>query len=64
MARLYGRCLEPDPASRKEQWRADLKKIRAAGFNTVRCWIDWASTEPREGQYHFETLDVLTDRLQ
>ncbi len=53
--------LEPDPASRKELWRADLKKIKAAGFNTVRCWIDWASAEPKEGQYHFETLDVLSD---
>jgi len=53
--------LEADPQSRKEAWRADLRQIKAAGFNTVRCWIDWASAEPSEGEYHFETLDVLTD---
>lgn len=53
--------LEPDPLSRKEAWRADMKKIKAVGFNTVRPWIDWASAEPKEGDYHFETLDVISD---
>ncbi|HUP45745.1 MAG TPA: beta-galactosidase [Thermoanaerobaculia bacterium] len=53
--------LEPDPLSRKDVWRADLQQIKALGFNTVRCWIDWASAEPREGEFHFETLDVITD---
>src|SRR6476661_4175067 len=53
--------LELDPVSRKEAWRADVKNIRAAGFNTLRCWIDWSSAEPNEGEYHLETLDVLTD---
>jgi beta-galactosidase len=56
--------LEPDPLSHKEAWRADLKQIKSVGFNTVRCWIDWASAEPNEGEYHFETLDVLTDLAQ
>jgi beta-galactosidase len=53
--------LEPDPASRKEAWRGDLQQIKALGFNTVRCWIDWASAAPKEGEYNFETLDILTD---
>ena len=53
--------LEPDPQSRKEAWRADIRQIKALGFNTVRCWIDWSSAEPKEGQFHFETLDVLAD---
>ena len=35
--------LEADPRGKKEEWRRDLKQIRALGFNTVRCWIDWAS---------------------
>jgi beta-galactosidase len=53
--------LEPDPQSRKEIWRADVRKIKSVGFNTVRCWIDWASAEPKEGEYHFETVEVLAD---
>jgi beta-galactosidase len=53
--------LERDPHSRREAWAEDLKKIRALGFNTVRAWIDWASAEPREGEYRFDTLDVILD---
>ncbi|MBI4890816.1 MAG: beta-galactosidase, partial [Acidobacteria bacterium] len=51
--------LEPDPLSKKELWRQDVRKIKSLGFNTLRCWIDWASGEPRPGQYDFATLDVL-----
>ena len=53
--------LERDPLSKKELWRGDLKQIRRLGFNTVRAWIDWASAEPKEGEYNFDTLDVLAD---
>jgi beta-galactosidase len=53
--------LERDPRAKKELWRGDLKKIRALGFNTVRAWIDWASAEPREGSYRFDTLDVIVE---
>lgn len=56
--------LEPDPLSRKEIWRTDLQKIKALGFNTVRCWIDWASAEPKEGEFNFATLDVISDLAQ
>jgi len=51
--------LEADPGAKKEEWRRDLKQIRALGFNTIRCWIDWASGEPAPGRYRLETLDVL-----
>jgi beta-galactosidase len=51
--------LEPDPRSKKEAWRRDLEQIRALGFNTVRCWIDWASGEPAPGEYRLDTLEVL-----
>jgi beta-galactosidase GanA len=51
--------LERDPLAKREAWRRDLQQIRKLGFNAIRCWIDWASGEPREGQYHFETIDVL-----
>lgn len=53
--------LERDPRSKKEVWRADLKQIKSLGFNTIRTWIDWASAEPEEGRYNFDTLDVLAD---
>jgi beta-galactosidase len=53
--------LEPDPRSKKEIWRRDLQAIRGLGFNAIRCWIDWASGEPAEKQYRFDTIDVLLE---
>lgn len=53
--------LEPDPHAKKEGWRRDLRQIKSLGFNAVRCWIDWATGEPAEKQYRFDTLDVLLD---
>lgn len=53
--------LERGARSKKEVWRKDVKQIKALGFNTVRAWIDWASGQPAEGQYDFETLDVLLE---
>ncbi len=53
--------LESDPRAKKEAWCRDLRQIKALGFNTVRCWMDWASGEPEEKQYRFDTLDVLLD---
>ena len=53
--------LERDARSRKELWRKDVHQIKALGFNTVRAWIDWASGEPEEGKYDFETIDVLLE---
>ncbi len=53
--------LETDPRSKKETWRADLRQIKGLGFNAIRCWMDWASGEPAEKQYRFDTLDVLLE---
>jgi beta-galactosidase len=53
--------LEPDARRKKEVWRADIRQIKALGFNTVRAWVDWASGEPAERAYRFETLDVLLE---
>ncbi|HZQ07361.1 MAG TPA: beta-galactosidase [Anaerolineae bacterium] len=50
----------PDSNSRTE-WKKDLENIRDCGFNTVRCWVDWASGEPQPNEFHFETLDLLMD---
>jgi beta-galactosidase len=53
--------LEPDPRAKKEIWRKDLQQIKALGYNSIRCWIDWASGEPAEGRYDFSTIDVLLE---
>jgi beta-galactosidase len=53
--------LERDARAKKETWRRDVQQIKTLGFNTLRAWIDWASGEPAEGQYDFETLDVLLE---
>src|SRR5688500_748188 len=53
--------LERDARSKKEIWRRDVRQIKALGFNTVRAWIDWASGQPAEASYDFETLDVLLE---
>ena len=51
--------LEPAARSKQHAWRRDLQQIKSLGFNTVRCWMDWASGEPGQGQYDFETVEVL-----
>ena len=56
--------LEKDARAKKEIWRKDIRQIKALGFNTVRTWIDWATGEPREGQYQFENLDVILELAQ
>jgi hypothetical protein len=52
---------ERDPKAKREMWRKDLKAIKGLGFNAIRCWIDWASGEPVEGRYNFETIDTLLE---
>ncbi len=53
--------LQPDPAAHRAEWLADLRQIKALGFNSVRTWVDWATAEPREGEYHLENLEQLAD---
>ena len=53
--------LEGRAREKKEIWRKDIRQIKALGFNAVRAWIDWASGQPKEGAYDFETLDVLLE---
>ncbi|TVQ09505.1 MAG: hypothetical protein EA361_15380 [Bacteroidetes bacterium] len=43
----------------EEEWRRDLKQIKALGFNTVRTWVEWAKCEPVRGRYNFENLHLL-----
>jgi beta-galactosidase len=51
--------LEPVDASSAERWGKDLDQIKAVGFNTVKCWVDWATAEPKPGQFDFQNLNLL-----
>jgi beta-galactosidase len=51
--------LEPLNATSAARWGKDLDQIKAAGFNTVKCWVDWATAEPQPGEYNFQNLDLL-----
>ena len=42
-----------------ERWGKDLDAIKAAGFNTVKTWVDWATAEPQEGKFSIENLGLL-----
>jgi beta-galactosidase GanA len=56
--------LEPEAKAKKEVWRGDLQQIKKLGFNAVRCWMDWATGEPEEARYQFDTLDVILSLAQ
>ncbi|PYV22075.1 MAG: hypothetical protein DMG24_17845, partial [Acidobacteria bacterium] len=51
--------LERIDATSAERWGKDLDQIMAVGFNTVKCWVDWATAEPQAEEFHFENLDLL-----
>jgi hypothetical protein len=51
--------LERVDASSAEGWGKDLDAIKKVGFNTVKCWVDWATAEPRPDDFNFENLDLL-----
>jgi beta-galactosidase len=51
--------LERLDASSAERWGKDLDAIKATGFNTVKTWVDWATAEPRAGEFSFANLDLL-----
>jgi beta-galactosidase len=53
--------VRPPEENARENWKKDLENISRCGFNTVRCWVDWATAEPQAGDYHFETLDLLME---
>jgi beta-galactosidase len=51
--------MSPLDASSATRWGRDLDQIKATGFNTVKCWVDWATSEPEQDVFHFENLDLL-----
>jgi len=56
--------IEPVSDKSAAEWRKDLEQIRSLGFNTVRCWVEWAYNEKEEGKYDFSSLKLLTDLAQ
>lgn len=53
--------LSRQPARERAEWKRDLEQIRALGFNAVRMWADWATSEPRRGAFRFDYLDQMLD---
>ncbi len=51
--------LERLDATSAERWGKDLDEIKATGFTTVKCWVDWATAEPKPGMFSFANLDLL-----
>jgi beta-galactosidase len=51
--------LEPVDSSSAARWGRDLDQIKTVGFNTVKCWVDWATAEPQPGEFDFRNLDLL-----
>ena len=51
--------LEPSDATSTERWGRDLDLIKSTGFNTVKTWVDWATAEPRPGEFNFKNLELL-----
>lgn len=51
--------LERLDAGSAERWGKDLDQIRSTGFRTIKCWVDWASAEPKPGEFSFANLDLL-----
>ena len=44
-----------------EAWRKDIAQIKALGFNTVRCWIEWTACEKAKDRYDFAALRTVCD---
>jgi len=51
--------MSPLNADSAAQWGHDLDQIKSTGFNTVKCWVDWATAEPKPGVFNFDNLDLL-----
>ena len=51
--------MSPLDAGSAAQWGHDLDQIKTVGFNTVKCWVDWASAEAKPGVFNFQNLELL-----
>ncbi len=51
--------LEPVDSASAARWGHDLDQIKAMGFDAVKCWVDWATAEPKPGVFDFTNLNLL-----
>lgn len=51
--------VEPLDAESDARWGKDLDQIKSLGFNTIKCWVDWATAEPKPGYFDFQNLNLL-----
>ena len=56
--------MSPLDAHSAEEWGKDLDQIKAVGFNSVKCWVDWATAEPKPEVFDFKNLDLLMKLAQ
>ena len=47
-----------------EVFDTDIERFREAKINTVTLGVfSWSKLEPKDGEYHFEWLEAIIDRL-
>ncbi|MGO8787742.1 MAG: beta-galactosidase [Terriglobia bacterium] len=56
--------MSPLDAGSAAEWGKDLDQIKATGFNTVKCWVDWSTAEPKPQVFNFDNLDLLLKLAQ
>ena len=49
------------PKLSPETWKRDIANVKKLGFNAVRGWVNWATTEPEPNNFSFEEVDLLID---
>ncbi|SNT60701.1 beta-galactosidase/beta-galactosidase [Asanoa hainanensis] len=49
----------PNPP--RDDWERDLRRMREAGFDTVKLWACWSWMQPTPGAIDFDDLDTLFD---
>jgi len=59
--RTRATMVRPPGPDARQSWKKDLENIARCGFNTVKCWVDWASGEPQPNNFHFEAVDLLME---
>lgn len=48
----------------RSHWKADLRRMRESGLNTVQLWVLWAWVEPVPGAFRFAMVFVFFQQGQ
>ena len=63
---LHGADYNPEQwvADKEQIWNEDMRLMKLANCNEMSIGIfSWSTLEPREGEYHFEFLDEILDKV-